>query len=164
MLPARWGNKLGTMSSDMPRCFIEKALTEQLLKVLSDRKNKYMLPLSMKHQLNNTIIVESHRGLSTSCFGDRRMDKNIHTGRPNEKAKMKSSIFLLQLHRLGVFHAESLWSFMKGSSREPGSQTSFQKNTPVSVKKDGYAQPPHKGKKQPFLAMLPTRADICLCV
>ena len=60
MLPAWWGNKLRTLSSDVPRCFTEKDLMEQLLKVLSDRKNKYVLRLSIKHQLNNTIIVESH--------------------------------------------------------------------------------------------------------
>lgn len=60
MLPARRGNKLGTLGSDMPRCFTEKDLMEQLFKVLSDRKNKYVLWLSIKCQLNSTIIVEPH--------------------------------------------------------------------------------------------------------
>lgn len=77
------------LSSDVPSCFTEKDLWEQLLKVLSDRKNKYVLYLSIKCQLNNIIMVKSHTEHSVQSLMTEEWTKNIPSGKPNEKVKIK---------------------------------------------------------------------------
>lgn len=95
MLPAQWGNKLVMLSLDAPRCFSKNHM-EQFLQVLSNSKNKHVLHLSVRYQLNSKIIVESHTEHSvqgSSVLGE--WTKIFTLADQMKKQKWNPSFFIL---------------------------------------------------------------------
>lgn len=137
------------LSSDVSRCFTEKDLWEQLLKVVSDRKNKYVLYISIKCQLNNIIMVKSHTEHSVqSSLMVEKWTKNIASSKPNEKVKIKYQHLFSIAAQACVFNEESPFALLWKTAHEGReAKLHFRKILLISEKGD-YAHKPWRDKEK----------------